>query len=49
MNHWIFIKIIAIIIILIGMKLNHRMMTVLGVGLAVIGLFMTRKNIGRKS
>lgn len=49
MNRWIIIKIIAIAVILLGMKFNHRPMTMIGVGLAAVGLFMSRKNIGKKS
>lgn len=48
MNRWIVLKIIAIVVILVGMKLNHRLITMIGVILAAVGLFMSRKNLSKK-
>ena len=47
MNRWIVMKIVAVIVILFGMKFNHRPITMFGVGLGVAGLFMSRQNIGK--
>lgn len=48
MNRWIIFKIIAIVVILIGMKLDQRPVTMVGVILAAVGLFMSRKNLSKK-
>lgn len=48
MNRWVILKIIAIVTILLGMKMNHRPLTVIGVLLAAVGLFMSKKDLNKK-